>query len=82
MEAELPFDGLISVQDIESGIEQWLDAGDEEWKNFQNQTQKHFFQQLENQANRSGIDHIVLRTDQEAIDPLMEFMRRRERRGR
>ena len=82
MEAELPFDGLISVQDIESGKEQWLDAGDEEWKNFQNQTQKHFFQQLENQANRSGIDHIVLRTDQEAIDPLMEFMRRRERRGR
>jgi uncharacterized protein (DUF58 family) len=80
IDARLPEFGLMRVQDAESGECIWVDAGDRRLQSHQQSTHDQFVQTVEQRARRAGIDHIVLSTDQAAIDPLLAFMRRRERR--
>lgn len=80
IESELSKVGLIRVQDAETGSEQWVDTRSVAWRQFQAERHENFVLQTESRSRKSGIDHIVLRTDQDAIEPLMEFMRRREKR--
>ena len=80
LESKLPALGLVQVEDAESGASRWLDTRDSNWQVFQQRTYDEFLATVTTRAMRAGIDHIVVKTDQDAIDPLMEFMRRRERR--
>ncbi len=80
IDAALPEVGLVRVQAAESGAQQWIDSRSPDWKRFLSEAQRRFVEQVEQRSRRSGIDHIVLSTDQEAIEPLLAFMRRREKR--
>ena len=80
IDATLPEFGLMRVQDAESGQQQWVDPRSHSWKVFQQHAQSEFIESVAERTRRSGIDHIVLSTDQDAIDPLLRFMRRREKR--
>lgn len=79
-ERALPNIGIVRVQDAETGASQWVDTRSEGWKQFQARRHEDFVATTERRSRKSGIDHIVLRTDQDAIEPLMAFMRRREKR--
>ena len=77
---QVPRLGLVHVEDAESGQTQWLDTEDPRWQNFQQKKQAAFVEIIASRARRAGIDHILLNTEQEAIEPLMAFMRQREKR--
>ncbi len=80
MDRQMPLLGLMRVQDAESGIERWIDTRDANWQTFQQATHAQFVEQVAERSRRAGIDHIELSTDQDAIEPLLAFMRRREKR--
>ena len=80
LESTIPALGLIQVEDAESGASKWIDTRDLNWQVFQKRTYDEFVSTVTTRAVRAGIDHIVVRTDQDAIEPLMAFMRRREKR--
>ena len=80
LESKIPAFGLVKVEDAESGSSQWIDTRDVGWQVFQQRSFEQFVSTVTSRALRAGIDHIVVRTDQDAIEPLMAFMRRRERR--
>lgn len=82
IEKSLPDTGLIDVVDIESGQWMSLDAGSPQWQQFQRQEHQQWLDDVAERSARAGIDHIVLSTEKPAIEPLLSFMRRRERRGR
>ncbi len=80
IDTALPEVGLVRVQAAESGAQQWIDTRSPDWQRFLLEKQRRFVEQVEQRSRRSGIDHIVVSTDQEAIEPLLAFMRRREKR--
>ena len=80
MESQIPALGLVQVEDAESGASQWVDTRDSNWQVFQQRAYDEFVSEVTTRALRAGIDHIVVKTDKDAIEPLMAFMRRREKR--
>ena len=80
LESKIPALGLVRVEDAESGASKWIDTRDSNWQVFQKRTYDAFVSTITTRAMRAGIDHIVVRTDEDAIEPLMAFMRRREKR--
>ena len=80
IERRMPQIGLMRVQDAESGTQRWIDTRDTNWQRFQQETHAQFVEQVAARSRRAGIDHIVLSTGQDAIEPLLAFMRRQEKR--
>lgn len=80
LESKIPALGLVQVEDAESGASKWIDTRDSNWQVFQKRMHDEFVSTVTTRAIRAGIDHIVVSTDRDAIEPLMAFMRRREKR--
>ena len=80
LESKIPALGLVQVEDAESGAFKWIDTRDSNWQVFQKRAYDEFVSTVTTRAMRAGIDHIVVSTDRDAIEPLMAFMRRREKR--
>lgn len=77
MEAELPNVGLMKVADAETGEERWIDTSQKRirqqysswWKNRQTAMEETF--------NRSRVDSISVRTDEDYVKALLNLFRRR-----
>ena len=73
-------DGLIEVRDAENGMTQLLDAAVVRSQLADLQVQR--TQKLYDSLRASGIDLITINTHIPVIEPLLRFLRMRERRGR
>lgn len=77
MEAELPNVGLMKVADAETGEERWIDTSQKRirqqysswWKNRQTVMEETF--------NRSRVDSVSMRTDEDYVKALLNLFRRR-----
>ncbi len=77
MEAELPNVGLMKVADAETGEERWIDTSQKRirqqysswWKNRQTAMEETF--------NRSRVDSVSMRTDEDYVKALLNLFRRR-----
>ena len=79
-EERLLGEGLLELCDAETGATRLVDA-----KAIRTQLQQQEEErstQLHNNLRASGIDLINIRTDQPIIEPLLQFLRMREKRGR
>jgi uncharacterized protein (DUF58 family) len=80
-EEEIPNIGLVYTQDLESGLNKWIDTSSEElrrnykiWWNSKQAMLKDLF-------NKSKVDVIQIKTDDSYIKPLMNFFKLRGNKG-
>lgn len=80
-EAEMPDLGLVRFTDAESGQTSLLDSGNanvrRDYQIWFKQTQAQTTELL----NKSGVDHVTIRTDQPYVQPLINLFKKRERRA-
>lgn len=80
-EAEMPDLGLVRFTDAESGHTSLLDSGNanvrRDYQIWFKQTQAQTTELL----NKSGVDHVTIRTDQPYVQPLINLFKKRERRA-
>jgi len=79
-ESELPNIGMVRVRDAETGRTGWMDSGSPvirsqymSWYREKEQMLNGFFQ-------RNGIDHVVIRTGEDYVKPLINLFKQREAR--
>jgi uncharacterized protein (DUF58 family) len=76
-EEEMPNIGLVRFKDAESGFVSVMDTSDANVRN----NYRLFFQQTARQTtellNKSGVDHVAIRTDQSYVRPLMNLFKQR-----
>jgi hypothetical protein len=76
-EEEMPNVGLVRFKDAESGFVSVMDTSDANVRN----NYRLFFQQTARQTtellNKSGVDHVAIRTDQSYVRPLMNLFKQR-----
>jgi uncharacterized protein (DUF58 family) len=77
-ERELPDLGLVSVQDPETGVWQWLDTSRKETRELFRRTAAEFDRAIARTVREAGGDLIRLETTQPYAEPLIAFFRRRE----
>lgn len=80
-EAEMPDLGLVRFTDAESGQTSLLDSGNANVR----RDYQIWFKQTQSQTtellNKSGVDHVTIRTDQPYVQPLINLFKKRERRA-
>jgi uncharacterized protein (DUF58 family) len=80
-EAEMPDLGLVRFTDAETGLTSLLDSGNpnvrRDYQIWFKQTQAQTTELL----NKSGVDHVTIRTDQPYVQPLINLFKKRERRA-
>jgi uncharacterized protein (DUF58 family) len=79
MDMELPFAGMMEVEDAETGHRQWIDTQN---KFVRHQYQQAFFQHTEHSKNvfvRAGCDLLHIRTDEDYVKVLKKFFIGRNR---
>jgi len=76
-EEEMPDVGLVRFKDAETGFVSVMDTSDSNVRN----NYRLFFQQTAQQTtellNKSGVDHVAIRTDQSYVRPLMNLFKQR-----
>ena len=76
-EQEMPDVGLVRFKDAETGFVSVMDTSDSNVRN----DYRLFFQQTAQQTtellNKSGVDHVAIRTDQSYVRPLMNLFKQR-----
>ena len=76
-EEEMPDVGLLRFKDSETGFVSVMDTSDSNVRN----NYRLFFQQTARQTtellNKSGVDHVAIRTDQSYVRPLMNLFKQR-----
>ncbi len=76
-EEEMPDVGLVRFKDAETGFVSVMDTSDANVRN----NYRLFFQQTARQTtellNKSGVDHVAIRTDQSYVRPLMSLFKQR-----
>ncbi len=76
-EEEMPDVGLVRFKDSETGFVSVMDTSDSNVRN----NYRLFFQQTARQTtellNKSGVDHVAIRTDQSYVRPLMNLFKQR-----
>lgn len=76
-EEEMPDIGLVRFKDAETGFVSVMDTSDANVRN----NYRLFFQQTARQTtellNKSGVDHVAIRTDQSYVRPLMNLFKQR-----
>jgi uncharacterized protein (DUF58 family) len=76
-EAELPPMGIVQVKDAENRQMVWLDTSDKrtrnEWAAWWNKHQA----QLNDTFMRSGVDNVMIRTDEDYVKPLISLFKQR-----
>lgn len=76
-EAELPAIGLIQVKDAETGGQLWVDSNDWRVRNTYNQWWNSRQTILNDLFMRSGIDNVMIRTDEDYVKPLINLFKQR-----
>ena len=80
-EYEIPQVGLLRVVDSETGQMLIVDSSTPQAKNLLYQKHQVQMQHLQNQARSNGMDLIELSTNQDVLEPLLAFLKIREKRG-
>jgi len=80
-EEELPPVGLVDLTDAETGKTVTLDARDPAAQEAFAAAVEARREQTTDLLRRAGVDHVVVRTDADYIEPLITFFRRRAQRG-
>ena len=81
-EASLPASGLVVLRDAETGAERLIDAGDKGFRSDLLHLANARIERLRSGLQASGIDLMVLDTHEPALNPLLGFLRMREKRVR
>lgn len=80
-EEELPPVGLVDLTDAETGDTVTLDARDPAARRAFEAAVRARRERTADLLQRAGVDHVVVRTDADYVEPLIAFFRRRTRRG-
>lgn len=76
-EAELPPIGLVQVKDAETGDQVWIDSSDWRVRN----TYAKWWQERQSALNdlfsKSGVDNVMIRTDEDYVKPLIKLFKQR-----
>jgi uncharacterized protein (DUF58 family) len=74
--------GLLALQDAETGEVAWVDTSSTVWQQqFMEQTTR-FNQAKHHTLTSAGVDHVLIRTDQDYVTALTQFFERRARQLR
>lgn len=76
-EEELPNAGLIKFVDAENRQEKWIDSSDKKIRNAYHSNWKNRQDALKVLFNRSGVDAVSVRTDQDYVKALMQLFKMR-----
>ena len=82
LEEALPNVGLIELRDAETGVRRLIDASSPQLQQHLKKRHHTRTEQLRSELRASKIDLISINTEQQVIDPLMEFLNLRQRRIR
>lgn len=80
-EEELPPIGLVDLTDAETGETVTLDARDPAAQEAFEAAVRARRRRTDELLRRAGVDHVVVRTDADYLEPLIAFFRQRTRRG-
>ena len=76
-ETEIPSIGMLKLKDAESGEEMWVDTSSkkicEGYKKWWHDTDLN----LKELFNKTGVDNVAIRTDQDYVKPLMTLFKKR-----
>ena len=75
--AELPNIGLLKVRDAETGKEQWIDTASRALRDHHRQTWLDNQARLQDYFNKSNVDTISVRTDQDYVKALLSLFAKR-----
>lgn len=76
-EAELPPIGLVQVKDAESGQQLWVDTSNKKVRETYAQWWKNRQSALNDLFSRSGVDNVMIKTDEDYVKPLMNLFKQR-----
>lgn len=76
-ETSLPPVGLVRFTDAESGEDMWVDTSDKENRHAYEKWWKDKSEQLKNIFSKSGVDNVILATDEDYVRPLLNLFKRR-----
>lgn len=76
-ETSLPPVGLVRFTDAESGADMWVDTSDKENRHAYEKWWKDKSEQLKNIFSKSGVDNVILATDEDYVRPLLNLFKRR-----
>ena len=75
--AELPRIGLMKIRDAETGYEQWIDTSSRRIRNLHQQGWRENQTHLQEVFNRSNVDSVSVRTDQDYVKALLSLFAKR-----
>jgi len=76
-EAELPPIGLAQVKDAETDKYVWIDTSSKKVRDTYSQWWKNKQASLDDIFNKSGVDNVMIRTDEDYVKPLMKLFKHR-----
>ncbi len=76
-EAELPPIGLVQVKDAETGQQIWVDTYNKKVRETYNQWWQNKQTSLTDLFLRSGVDNVMIRTDEDYVKPLINLFKKR-----
>ncbi len=81
---ELGFEsaGLLTLEDAETGARRVVDTQSEKYRRAVESTAVDHLERLQSELRASGIDLVRIDATEPVIDPLLAFLRMRERRAR
>ena len=79
-ESEIPSIGLMKVKDAETGEIKWIDTSNAEIRKNYSKWWKEKEQKLKEIFNKSGVDFVNIKTEEDYIKPLSSLFRKREAR--
>jgi len=80
LEMQIADVGVIALEDAETGELTWVDTSHRAWRNGFQQHAAETRQNRQRLFKRSGIDQVVIMTDDDYVKPLMGFFHRRAQR--
>ncbi len=76
----LPDMGLIKMRDPETGESFWVDTGSQVYRQSHSKAMEERWSIFKKECDRINFDIISIGTDQDYVDPIMTYFKRRERR--
>lgn len=79
-ETEMPPVGLVKLKDAETGKFMWINTGSSNVRNSYKAWNELMEKRLKEIFTKSGVDSVILRTDQPYVKPLVNLFKKREKR--
>jgi uncharacterized protein (DUF58 family) len=79
-EHTIPSVGLVRLHDAETGKSMWIDSSSTQVRNTLHTRFSDWQQTVKTRFQRSGVDYLPLRADEDYVRPIVSFFKKRERR--